>query len=113
MTKISDHAIVRYLERVKGLDIDEIRKEILPDYVRAKTKAMGNGYYPVNGTHKIRVKNDMVITVFTPKMGITKFDPTKNMTTRNKALRKAEKRRNKREQAAVRESESWEEAGLE
>lgn len=113
MTKISDHAVVRYLERVKGMDIAAIKKEILPDDVAAKTKIGGNGYYPVNGQHKVRVKNGTVITVFSPKMGISKFDPTRNMTTRNKALRKAEKRRNKRDIAAVRESESWEEAGLE
>ena len=112
MTKISDHAIVRYLERVKGMDIEAIKKEILPPHVHADTKVMGNGYYPVNGKHKVRVKNGVVITVFTPKMKISRYDPTRNMTTRNKSIRKAENRRNKRRKADVREAEGWEEAGL-
>lgn len=28
ITKISDHALMRYLERVKGMDLEQIRREI-------------------------------------------------------------------------------------
>jgi len=111
MTRVSDHAIVRYLERVKGLDIDAIRKELLPDDVRQAT-LMGNGYYPVNGTHKVRVKDGVVITVLTPRMKIKRKDPTRNMTTRNKALRKQDRRRLLEERDLANEYEQYEEAGL-
>lgn len=112
MTRVSDHAVVRYLERVKGMDIAAIRKEILPDKLNKMTKVMGSGYYPVSDAFKIRVKNGVVITVLKPKMGIRRVDPTARMTTRNKTIRKANKSQRKRDLAQVRENEQLEEAGL-
>lgn len=111
MTRVSDHAVVRYLERVKGMDIASIRKEILPDNVKQAT-IMGNGYYPVNGTHKVRVKDGVVITVLTPRMKLKRRDPTSNMTTRNKALKKRERRKLLEARDSVNEYEQYEEAGL-
>lgn len=39
-TIISEHAILRYLERVKGLDIEEIKKEILTEEVKEIIKVL-------------------------------------------------------------------------
>jgi cyclophilin family peptidyl-prolyl cis-trans isomerase len=94
------------------MDIEAIRKEILPDNVRNATKLMGNGFYPVNGVHKIRVKNGVVITVLSPKMKLKRTEPTRGMTTRNKALRKKNRRKQKREAAMATEYEQYEDAGL-
>lgn len=110
--EVSDHAIVRYLERVKGLDIKAIKEEIAPQHVRNQIRALGSGYYPVDGKFKIRVKNGVVITVLMPKMSINQNMSCKGWTTRNKALRKAELMKQKRLTDSVREAEQWEEAGL-
>jgi len=60
---VSDHAIVRYLERVKGVNIDEIKKEILNDnIVRLIETLGGSGKYP-NDNFTIVMKDNMVITI--------------------------------------------------
>ncbi len=63
---VSEHAILRYLERVKGLDIEAVKAEIVPpgteDLVR-KLEGV-DGLYPA-GEHKIRVKENTVVTVVT------------------------------------------------
>lgn len=61
--KISDHAIVRYFERVKGYDIEEIEEEILSkQLLDLVDKLGGNGTYP-NGEFKVRLRNSTVITI--------------------------------------------------
>ena len=45
--KVSEHAIVRYFERVKGFNIEEIEKEILADEVIKMVETLGGkGKYP-------------------------------------------------------------------
>ena len=48
--KVSEHAIVRYFERVKGFDIEQVEKEILSEQVlNLVDKLGGNGSYPNDG----------------------------------------------------------------
>ena len=61
--KVSEHAIVRYFERVKGFDIEQIEAEILSEKVRGFVEKLGgNGTYP-NDWHQVVMKNKVVITV--------------------------------------------------
>lgn len=61
--KVSEHAIVRYFERVKGFDIDQVEKEILSEQVvELADKFGGNGTYPNDGFSVI-MKNYTVTTV--------------------------------------------------
>lgn len=64
--KITDHAIVRYLQRVKKIDMDKTREAILPKEHHKTIKSYGDGKYPV-GNHRIVVKHGVVITVETGK----------------------------------------------
>lgn len=107
--KISDHAIVRYLERVKGLDIEAIRKEILPEIAIKAVTLWGNGYYPIGGTHQIRVKNGSVITVLAKDMKIKQI--RRKMHTRNKNIRKrnnVERKRHTQNVSADEQFDDWE-----
>lgn len=63
---ISDHAVVRYLERVKGLDIEAIKKEMMPDKLRAMIDTLVSGKFPTEEFTAV-VKDKLVITVVTPK----------------------------------------------
>lgn len=45
---VSDHAIVRYMQRVLGVDIDAIREILLSDHVRQLHLTLGDGTYPLN-----------------------------------------------------------------
>jgi hypothetical protein len=63
--KVSDHAIIRYFERVLELDLSDIRKELASDLVTAQYKALGDGKFPIssgNG-HRAVVVNSTVVSV--------------------------------------------------
>lgn len=61
--KVSEHAIVRFFERVKGYNISEIEKEILnEDIVKAATVLGGGGTYPNDG-YQVVMKNYIVTTI--------------------------------------------------
>jgi len=57
---ISEHAILRYIERVLGIDIEEIKHKIVPN--KDTIKNLGNGVFPINN-FKIKVKDNVVLTV--------------------------------------------------
>ena len=61
--QISEHAILRYLERVCLIDLDKIKNEILDDKTKTLIRKLGNGKYPINNGFKIVVKNNVVLTV--------------------------------------------------
>jgi len=46
---VSDHSIVRYLERVKGVNIDDIRSEIDNDILRECVTRAPTGWHKING----------------------------------------------------------------
>lgn len=65
MTHVSDHAVLRHLERVYGLDVDAIRAEIATPVVAL---AEGFGCGTVIGKNGTRVMiRDGVVTTVLPK----------------------------------------------
>lgn len=64
-TTVSEHALLRYIERVKGIDIEEIKTEIKTAIPRTLIEVLGgNGTYPC-GDYSIILKNNVVTTVIT------------------------------------------------
>jgi hypothetical protein len=62
-TTITEHAILRYLERVKGIDLTEIENEILTPKVKEMIETLGRtGVYP-NNKFQVCLKNNRVITI--------------------------------------------------
>lgn len=57
--RVSDHARVRYMERVHGLDMAEIDAEILGG---RSIEQLRDGRYKIDG-HSIRVRDNVVVTV--------------------------------------------------
>ncbi len=61
---ISEHAILRYMERVLKLDIAAFANSILTDEVRNEHKLIGNGTYSVNNSeYKLIIRNNVVVSV--------------------------------------------------
>lgn len=60
---VLDHAIVRYLERIKNIDVEGLAQEILPDEYIEKVKTIGEGYIPIEKSHVLVIKGNKVITV--------------------------------------------------
>jgi len=62
---VSEHAILRYFERVLGFNIEDVKKQILPDDVHHKIKLLGgSGSYPVDN-YRIKVKDGVIVTILT------------------------------------------------
>ena len=64
---ISDHAVLRYLERVVGFDITQIKSEILTAEAAMAIKQLGDGKYPVdlNGNQYRAIVHDNVVVTIT------------------------------------------------
>lgn len=60
---VTEHAILRYLERVKGVDLKEVEDEILTESLRTNVSVLGgNGKYPLVGCRAV-LKNGTVVTI--------------------------------------------------
>lgn len=64
LISVSDHAILRYIERVKGIDMDKIKSEILtPEFCDIYASMSIDGEFPNGHGLKYRVKNGRIITI--------------------------------------------------
>lgn len=62
-TIVSEHAILRYLERIHGMDLANIQNLILSDEIKKQIAVLGgNGTFPANG-FRVVVKNNTIVTV--------------------------------------------------
>ncbi len=62
---VSEHAMLRYIERVMGMDMEKLKKQILPDLTQSQIRALGNGSYPVGKSHRVKVRDNTIITILT------------------------------------------------
>lgn len=62
--KLSDHSIVQYLQRVKGLNFLDLYGEIVTEDLLKYYTALGDGTFPI-GVDNIRavIKNGVVVTI--------------------------------------------------
>lgn len=61
---VSDHAVLRWMQRCMGIDIEAIREQILADGRREAIEAIGSGKVPISGEPaKLVVKSKTVVTV--------------------------------------------------
>jgi chromosome segregation ATPase len=59
---ISEHAILRYIERVMKIDMVKLHSEIISKDFQNTLKNLGNGTYPYKN-HLIKVVDNVVVTV--------------------------------------------------
>jgi len=60
---VSEHAILRFIERHLDYDIETIKSLILSEDVLTCIDKFGNGKYPISGTSKAVVRDRVVVTV--------------------------------------------------
>lgn len=60
LIKVTEHGVLRYLERVKGVDVNEIKNEMVPKELEEVAKK--NGSYEINGLKYI-VQDGHIVTV--------------------------------------------------
>lgn len=77
---VTDHCIVRYFERRFGVDIDEIKNEILPDYIRRELTENPDKTNYIIGDLSFRIAEDAIVTCIPLK----NEEPLKSMAARKK-----------------------------
>lgn len=60
---VTEHAMLRFIERILGISLDEIKERILPPDVVALIDKMGDGKFPHPEGGRLVVKNGTVVTV--------------------------------------------------
>lgn len=61
--KVSEHAMLRYLERVHGLDLKNAEETIVTDKLKSMVDTLGgSGTYPIDG-FQVVMKNYTITTV--------------------------------------------------
>jgi len=60
---ITEHAVLRFLERTDAVNIEQIKIDIVSDSTKTAVKALGDGQYPIGEGLHIVVKNNTVVTV--------------------------------------------------
>ena len=61
--KVTEHAILRYIERVMGFDLETISNAILTDDVKKSIYQFGTCNMPFDDKHQIVVKEYSIITI--------------------------------------------------
>lgn len=68
--RVSDHALVRYLERVHGIDLEDVRREI-EDTVKDKVvSSISNQNIVVNG-HRYCIRDSTITTIGFSDYGVS------------------------------------------
>jgi hypothetical protein len=63
--KVSDHAVVRFIERIKVVSVNQVWEELITPQVVRYYHQLGDGTYPINDYSCIRVviKDAVIVTV--------------------------------------------------
>lgn len=69
--EISNHAFVRYFERVLGFDLAKVSESILPDSLKDSIRGVGVKSFPVHredGTlsHILKISGNTITTIYPP-----------------------------------------------
>lgn len=66
--RVTEHAVLRYLERIVGINLKEIEEKILTENLKKQINYFGDGiYYFDEGENKVIVENSKIITVISNK----------------------------------------------
>lgn len=76
--KVSDHAVVRYLERKHGFDFETVRKDMLTDTVRTAMISGCDGATYDGGV--VKIKDKTIVTFVSNKSKEITRKPQKNVT---------------------------------
>jgi glutaredoxin 2 len=60
---VSEHALIRYMERVMDFDMTLIQGAMLEDQVKTAYKTFGNGTYPLTDGNKVVIKDNVIVSI--------------------------------------------------
>jgi chromosome segregation ATPase len=60
---VTEHAVLRYAERVLGVDTEDIKSRILTQDLAGKIKSLGSGKYPIGDGRRAVVKGNVIVSI--------------------------------------------------
>lgn len=60
---VSEHALLRYIERIHGIDIEEVRKRILTSATIQAARIVKSGKFPLEGGGQAIIKNNTIVSI--------------------------------------------------
>lgn len=60
---VSEHALLRYFERVLGFDLKDVARKVLPQDVEDRIKVLGDGVFPTGPGTRVKVFDGTVVTL--------------------------------------------------
>lgn len=64
--RVTDHAVLKYLERVEGVDVERARRSLVDEETATRIKQLRSGTFPRDG-YRLKVRDGTVVTVLPPK----------------------------------------------
>ena len=61
---ITDHALLRYLQRIKGVDLNAVKNEMIDRDTPDQVEFMGRGKIKTKKGHTLVVSNNKIVTVY-------------------------------------------------
>lgn len=61
----SEHAFLRYFERVLGINLDEVKEKILPQEERKKILSISKSMTYKKDNYSLKIQNGVVLTILT------------------------------------------------
>jgi hypothetical protein len=83
---VTDHALLRYVERVLGIDIEAIRNTIISEKVESLVAAVGDAKVPIGDGVYAVVRNHNVVTIATSDMVVKKPAHKRSPRDKNKNI---------------------------
>ncbi len=59
---VTDHAIIRYMERVLGLTMEDLKKDIVSEKLKAMAGKMQSGNFTIDGKELV-MRNRAIVTI--------------------------------------------------
>ena len=59
---VTEHALLRYCERVLKIDLEKAKTEIVTETLKEQVEKLGNGEYP-NGDFRVVIREGQVVSV--------------------------------------------------
>jgi uncharacterized protein YeaC (DUF1315 family) len=60
---VTEHALLRYCERIYNIDLNEMSKKIIESESLKKYDLLGNGEYPLRDGLKMLIRDKIIVTI--------------------------------------------------
>jgi hypothetical protein len=60
---MSEHAMLRLIQRRHGVDLQELAQTVITDKLRASVATLGDGKHPIEGGGRAVIRDNVIVTI--------------------------------------------------